>query len=124
MKFGIFLIAIGCAISGFAADTAYEGYLVDKFCGTAGTSKMDGSNEITAPQEHTVACQIACAKGGYGVMVKDGVAYKFMPFDAKGNELATQILKSTKKVKGPTVQIMGTLKNGVIEVSGMKETQL
>jgi hypothetical protein len=121
MKVAAMIFALGTAVSGFAADSTYKGYLVDTYCGKAGSSKMDGSNVIDGPQDHTVACQIACAKGGYGVMVADGKKFKFVPFDAKGSELALQILKASKNEKAPAVVAMGTLKNGVIAVASLKE---
>ncbi len=117
-------IALTFAVSGFAADMTYQGYLADKACGAAGMSKMDGSDEINAPQEHTVACQLACAPSGYGIMVKEGMTYKFVPFDAKGSELALKLLKETKKEKAPWVAVTGSLAKGTLQVTGLKEAAM
>jgi hypothetical protein len=124
MKIAALVLSTAVAISGFAADMTYKGYLADKFCGVAGTGKMDGSDLVNAPGDHTVACQIACASGGYGMMIKDGATYKFTPFDAKGNEMAATILKTTKKTKGPTVTAMGVMKDGVLQVTSLMESEM
>lgn len=121
MKIASLMLALSLTTAGFTADMTYTGYLTDKACGAAGSSKMDGSSETNAPQEHTVACQIACAKSGYGVMLQEGSTYKFVPFDAKGSAMATKLLKTTKKTKGPIVMVTGTQKDGVIQVASMME---
>ena len=122
MKITSLVLALSLATAGFSADMTYTGYLADKSCGAAGASKMDGSNETNAPQDHTVACQIACAKSGYGLMVQEGTAYKFVPFDTKGSAMAMKVLKATKKTKGPMVVVTGAMKGGMIQVVTMKES--
>jgi hypothetical protein len=121
MKFLALCLSLGTATLCFAADMSFAGYLTDKACGTAGTAP-DGSDVVKAPWEHTVACQVTCAGSGYGIMIKDGNAYKFTPFDTKGNELAAQILKTTKKTKGPMIVASGSMLNGVLEVSSLVES--
>jgi hypothetical protein len=124
MKAAALILTLGFAVSGLAADTTLKGYLVDSACGAAGMSKMDGSNELTAPQDHTVACEIACAKSGYGVMVKKGMTYSFVRFDAKGSALATEILKAAKQDKAPFVAATGTLAKGTLKVTSLTEAAM
>lgn len=111
------------ASSAFAADTTYKGFVVDALCAKAGHG-MDGSDIANAPQDHTVHCAIACEKGGYGVMVKEGMGNKFIPFDAKGNELALNLLKSTKQKNAPQVTVSGSMKMNVLAVTSIKEATL
>jgi hypothetical protein len=124
MKIAVWIATLGLAATGFAADMSYKGYLADTYCGSAGMSKMDGSDLTNAPAEHTVACQIACAKGGYGVMVQEGKTYKFVPFDAKGNALAAALLKNTKKTKALYIEVAGSKKMDAISVSSLKEASM
>jgi hypothetical protein len=124
MKIATWIVTLGLATAGFAADTTFKGYLADTYCGSAGMSKMDGADLTNAPAEHTVACQIACVKGGYGVMLQEGKTYKFVPFDAKGNELASALLKSTKKTKGLFIEVAGSKKMDAISVTSLKEASM
>jgi hypothetical protein len=121
MKVAALFLALGVAVAGFAADSTYKGYLADTYCGAKGHGGMDGADLVNSPGDHTVACQVACAKGGYGVMLKDGMTYKYVPFDAKGSELAAQVLKTTKKEKGPKVVVTGSLEKGTLRVASLVE---
>lgn len=123
MRFSALLIAASLATGAFAADSTYKGYVVDALCAKAGHG-MDGSDIVNAPQDHTVHCAIACETGGYGVMVKEGMGNKFIPFDAKGNELALNLLKSTKQKKAPLVSVAGSLKMEVLAVTSIKEAAM
>lgn len=123
MKFHTLLLSLCLAASGFAADTTHKGYLADTLCAKSGHG-MDGSDLMNAPKDHTVACQVACASGGYGLMVQKGTSYTFVPFDAKGNELALALLKGTKSAKAPFVSVMGSMKMDVLVVSSIKEAAM
>ena len=118
------VLALGLSIAAFGADTAYKGYLCDKACAATGKGAMDGADLKNRPGDHTVACQVACANSGYGLMMKDGAAYKFVPFTGKGDELATSLLKKTTRTKGMYVEVTGDLKDGSLMVSGMKEVDM
>jgi hypothetical protein len=120
MKITTLLIALSVAASCFGADMSFTGYLSDKACGVAGKGKMDGANLTTSPQDHTTACAVACAKSGYGLMVKDAMGYKFVPFNAKGSKLALTFLKKSKDAKVPYVEVMGSEKMNEIEVTSIK----
>ena len=45
---------------------------------------------------HTRSCAIACAKGGYGLVMADG---KFLKFNETGNAKALALLKAATKDK-------------------------
>lgn len=118
------IMALSCAVAAFGADTAYKGYLCDRACAEAGKGAMDGADLKTNPGEHTVACQVACAKSGYGILMKDGMAFKFVPFTGKGDELAASLLKTTTKLKGVYVEATGEMKDGSLMVSALKESEM
>jgi len=73
MRVAALFIALGVTVAGFAVDSTYKGYLADTYCGAKGHGGMDGADLINSPGEQTVACQVACAKGGCGGMLKEEV---------------------------------------------------
>ncbi len=123
MRLSALLIATTLATGAFAADRTYTGYVVDVLCAKAGHG-MDGSDILNAPQDHTVHCAIACEKGGYGLMVKEGTGNTFIPFDAKGNELALNLLRTTKQKNAPQVSVSGSLKMDILAVTSIKEVAM
>ena len=118
------MIALSVTVAAFGADTTYKGYLSDKACAKTGKGAMDGADLKHSPGDHTVACEVACAKSGYGLMMKDGATYKFVPFSGKGNKLASSLLKSTTRTKDMYVEVTGYMKKGTIDVEGMKEASM
>jgi hypothetical protein len=88
------------------------GFVVDVKCAT-GLDEKD--------KEHPVSCALMpkCAESGYAVVSKDNL-YKF---DENGNKLALAILKETKTKKGLAVEIVGTLKEGILYVDTMSEVK-
>jgi S-layer protein (TIGR01564 family) len=88
------------------------GFVVDVHCAT-GLDVKD--------REHPVSCSLMgkCAESGYAVVAKDNL-YKL---DENGNKLALAILKETKTKKGLAVEIVGTLKDGILYVDTMSEVQ-
>ena len=124
MKAHEWIIALSVTVAAFGADTTYKGYLSDKMCASAGKGMVDGADLKNKPEDHTVACEVACAKSGYGLIMKDGATYKFVPFSGKGNELASSLLKNTTRTKDMYVEVTGYMKQGSIDVKGMKETNI
>ncbi|MCM2316896.1 MAG: hypothetical protein NDJ92_17245 [Thermoanaerobaculia bacterium] len=86
------------------AETWERAPLIDTLC----KAKFEGKTG-----EHTTACALQCAKGGYGIVV-DGA---FLPFDERGNSLALEALKATRKKNALRVTVEGALENGKIRVS-------
>ena len=80
--------------------------LMDADCAGSKTDKAD---------THTRSCALRCADSGFGVVV-DG---KFVPFDAKGTELAKAALEKSDKKDHLRVTVEGELKDGVIQVSSL-----
>jgi len=97
-----------------AEKITFKGPLMDKMC-------YDGhKNEVDSfCKTHTKACLVSCGShGGFGV-VADG---KYIPFDAEGNKKAKALLEKTTKDKNMVVEAEGTLKDGVLTVTSLKET--
>ena len=124
MKVLGWMVVLSVTVAAFGADATYKGYLSDKACAATGKGAMDGADLKNHPGDHTVACEVACAKSGYGLMMQDGAAYKFVPFSGKGNDLAASLLKSTTRTKGMYVEVTGSMSGGNLDVSGMKESSM
>jgi hypothetical protein len=118
------MVALVVSAAAFGAGTTYQGYLCDKACATSGKLALDGADLQKNPGEHTVACMVACAQGGYGLLMKDGATYKFVPFSGKGNEQAAALLKTTARTKEMSIEVTGEMKGDSLEVAGMTETGL
>jgi hypothetical protein len=74
------------------------------------------AEKLANPAEHTKACALKCEKAGYGAVV-DG---KFVPFDAKGNEMVKEALMKSDKKDHLNGDVTGDLKDGKIHVSSFK----
>lgn len=69
---------------------------------------------------HTRQCNLACAKGGYGLVLSDG---KFVKFNEAGNARALAVLKASTKEKDLKAKVTGTLDGGVIQVESLELVQ-
>ncbi len=107
------MVALGSALL-YAQDgkktAEITGYLIDNRCAT-GVDQKD--------REHPVSCSLmpSCVESGYSVVAKDN-AYRL---DDKGNNLALEILKSTKTKKRLAVKVEGTAKDGTLYVDTISE---
>lgn len=91
--------------AGIAAAESWTGNVVDVMC-----KNKDLAN-------HTAKCAVACAKGGYGVVLADG---KFLKFDETGNAKALAALKGTAKEKDIKAKVSGTLDGDLIKVDAIE----
>lgn len=66
---------------------------------------------------HTAKCGVACAKGGYGLVLADG---KFIKFDETGNARALSLLKSTAKEKDLKAKVAGSRDGETIKVASIE----
>lgn len=66
---------------------------------------------------HTTKCALACAKGGYGLVLADG---KFVKFNESGNAKALALLKTTAKEKDLKAKVSGTLDHETIRVESIE----
>ena len=98
-----FLCAFLVASAAFA-DT-WSGTVVDVLC---------KGKDVAA---HTRQCVLACAKGGYGLVLADG---KFLKLDEAGNAMALSKLKTSTKDKELKAKVTGKLDGEVIQVESME----
>ena len=92
-------------VAGVAAAESWTGNVVDVMC-----KNKDLAN-------HTAKCAVACAKGGYGVVLADG---KFLKFDEAGNAKALAALKATAKEKDIKAKVSGALEGELIKVDAIE----
>jgi VCBS repeat-containing protein len=107
------MVTAGAAMLAFslnlsAAETWTKVSLVDSMC--ALKVKAD-------PDQHTRACALQCAKGGFGVIAADGT---YLKFDARGNEQAAALLKGSKAADTLRVTVTGTQKGDTIAVTQLQ----
>ncbi|MBI1789319.1 MAG: hypothetical protein HYR60_17430 [Acidobacteria bacterium] len=91
-------------ICGAAFAETWSGTLVDVMC---------KGRDLAS---HTAKCGVACAKGGYGLVLADG---KFVKFDETGNAKALSLLKSTTKEKDLKAKVTGSTDGETIKVSAI-----
>ncbi len=87
-----------------------KGYLIDQMCSTGDETMAKGHPTACARMEK-------CEKSGF-VVVEGEKTYKL---DAKGNELAVEILKATKTQRGGMVEVEGTLDGDTIHADTVNE---
>jgi hypothetical protein len=68
------------------------------------------------PDSHTRDCALTCAKSGFGIVDKDG---NYLKFDAKGNEEALKLIKSSSKQDHLRVNVSGQKEGSVIHVQSI-----
>ncbi|MBL8217425.1 MAG: hypothetical protein JNK87_42280 [Bryobacterales bacterium] len=97
-----FLSAFLLATTAFA--DSWSGTVVDVLC---------KGKDVAA---HTRQCALACAKGGYGLVLADG---KFLKLDESGNAMALSKLKASTKDKELKAKVTGKLDGEVIQVESI-----
>jgi hypothetical protein len=116
-KFGLIVtglaLSVSCLSAG-AADSRWAGYLLDRSC--ADGAKANG---MPADESHKKECALntTCSKDGYAIYSKG----QWYQLDKKGNDLARQMLQTTKTTQGHFVLVSGTLEKEQIKVSSLKE---
>jgi len=105
--------------SGFAIKTPapkkMNGYLMDKMC----SKRMVGHPEKMMKHTKTCLTEESCAESGYGLMTEK----KFIPFDAKGNELAAQYIKSSIKEKDFMIEVTGFMKKNKLVITDISDVK-
>jgi hypothetical protein len=111
-------IVVVVASAAFAQDNkvALTGFLMDKMCAA---KAVKSGNADAAAKKHTKECAEACNESGFGLVT----ANKFYLFDAKGNELAQAMLKSTRKTDSLGIEVTGTVDGDKIKVDSLKEVE-
>ncbi len=119
---GITLYGETTGVSGAAPTHVWSGYLVDK---ASGSAMKSGDIDLTmSPQELTRESEISNGGSGFGISVMQGSSYSFVPFDQKGNQIASQLVLSSTRDKGLSIIVSGKIVNDVLMVSSIKESNL
>jgi hypothetical protein len=122
VKKPIFLTVIALL---FAFSLAYAdqkvkltGYVVDVKC-AAEHAKGKPEDVMKFAAEHTRECALEeeCVRSGYGIFA-DG---QWLPFDAKGNELAKAMFEKTQKKDHIKATVEGAKRQGKILVQKLTE---
>jgi len=112
----IVIFGLAALISAQEKKATLTGYLVDKMCAAGQAKKAD---PMAAASNHSRSCAEKCADSGYGVFA-DG---KYYEFDEKGNDLAKDLLKNSKKEKGIKVSVEGNVHESHLMVDKISEVQ-
>ena len=102
----LFVVAILAFGTTLHAETWTDVTMIDTLC----------SGKFENPDEHTVACALQCAKGGYGIVDAKGT---FIRFDEKGDELAVAALRKAKGKDHIRVTVKGELRGEVLHVESL-----
>lgn len=107
------LVAAGLTVSGAAQGQTVKGHLMDIACSS------HHATEAGYTESHDKKCLLmaACVKSGYSLVTADKNVLKF---DAKGNELALDLIKATDRDKDWTVTVKGTVSADTIAVTDIK----
>lgn len=108
----VFAIAFSGVATSQSTSQKISGHLVDTVC---------AKGHATEPgyvENHTRMCNLmdGCIKSGYTLVLADK---KMMELDSKGNELALEISKSSRKDKDFKVTVTGNVSGSKIAVSSM-----
>jgi hypothetical protein len=97
--------AFGFLLASVAFAETWTGTVVDVMC---------KGKDVAA---HTRQCALACAKGGYGLVLADG---KFLKLDESGNAMTFSKLKASTKDKELKAKVTGKLDGEVIQVESIE----
>jgi len=83
--------------------------------------KHDGGNIAQKASSHTRTCCLepSCSEAGYSLYVSKDQAW--FDLDDKGNQLARELIKKSKIVKGIKVQVTGEIKRGELRTNTIHE---
>ena len=113
---GVALALVGLTQSGLAQakPTTLKGHVMDVSCAT-----KDVSKGAAAIADHDKKCLLMdpCVKSGYALVTAD---LKVLKFDAKGNQLALDLIKKTEREKDWTVAVNGVVSGDTIAVTSIQ----
>lgn len=106
-------LVLGLAISAGAQDQPLRGTLMDNACSS------HHATEAGYTESHDKKCLLmdACVKSGYSLVTPDK---KVLKFDAKGNDMALALIKSTDRDKDWKVTVDGRVSGDTIAVTNIK----
>jgi len=120
MKLFACAAVVALALVGLTAPTGVQaqaqtlkGHLMDIACSS------HHATEAGYAEKHDKKCLLmdACVKSGYSLVTADK---KVLKFDAKGNQLAIDLIKKTDRDKDWTVAVNGTVSADTIAVTSIQ----
>jgi hypothetical protein len=99
----VLVLAVGLSSSAMAERWTHVA-LVDTMC------HQKVKND---PDKHTTDCALACAGGGYGILLADG---SFLKLDKGGNDQAVAALKNTDKRDHLRATVTGERRGDTVKV--------
>ena len=107
------LVVFGLAVSGSAQSAPLKGTLMDIAC----SSHHAAEAGYTETHDKKCLLQDGCVKSGYSLVTPDK---KVLKFDAKGNDLALALIKSSDHDKDWKVSVDGKVTGDTIAVSSIE----
>jgi hypothetical protein len=113
--FSTAVVAIVATLAGAAAaeTQTVNGTLMDAMCASMHATDM----KFTGDHDKKCLLMDACVKSGYTVITAD---QKVLKFDARGNELAGDLIKKTNRDKNWMVAVTGNVSGDTIAVTSLK----
>lgn len=110
---GIALAVVGLTVAGAAQGQTMKGHLVDVMCAS------HHATEAGYTEKHDKKCLLMdeCVKSGYTLVTADK---KVLKLDAKGSQLALDLIKKTDRDKDWTVAVNGTVSGDTITVASIQ----
>lgn len=110
---GVVLMVLGLSGSATAQGQPVKGTLMDIACSS------HHATEAGYTESHDKKCLLmaACVKSGYSLVTADK---KVLKFDAKGNELALDLIKKTDHDKDWKVSVVGKVTGDTLAVADIK----
>jgi hypothetical protein len=107
---GVALLVVGLTVPGAAQGQTVKGHLMDIACSS------HHATEAGYTESHDKKCLLmaSCVKSGYSLVTADK---KVLKFDAKGNDLALDLINKTDRDKDWTVAVNGTVSGDTIAVT-------
>jgi hypothetical protein len=107
------LVIVGLAVGGAAQAQTMKGHLVDVMCATKHATEAD----YIAKHDKKCLLMEGCVKSGYSLVTADG---KVLKLDAKGTQLALDLIKKTERESNWTVAVNGSVSGDTIAVSSIQ----
>jgi len=113
------IIALSLVVMARDGKTTLTGHIIDKACATGKDAKAKDPQAAAAEEPKSCALMESCLKSGLGVYAEG----KYYPFDQKGTALGKAALEKTKKEKGATFKVTGTVSGTKLAVESIEEVE-
>jgi hypothetical protein len=109
------LVIVGLAVGGAAQAQAQtlKGHLVDVMCATKHATEAG----FIAKHDKNCLLMEGCVKSGYSLVTAEG---KVLKLDAKGSQLALDLIKKTDRESNWTVAVNGSVSGDMIAVTSIQ----